>query len=157
MCKCAGYEFCVCFTLRLPPVYSHKTQARQRKIPVEGHDKEKRSHDAREAAFKQDRGGGEGKKSRDEENKQIKSPDDEKNKMENVTKQEERQNKRKREEEGEGRLKRRCGGKGKTEKRDNLDEKEELAEAGQQRQKPPQDTVIHFPILEPRHRESIED
>lgn len=32
-------------------------------------------------------------------------------------------------------------------KRDNLDEKEELAETGQQRQKAPQDTVIHIPEL----------
>lgn len=32
-------------------------------------------------------------------------------------------------------------------KKDNLDEKEELAEAGQQRQKAPQDTVIHIPKL----------
>lgn len=32
-------------------------------------------------------------------------------------------------------------------KEDNLDEKEELAEAGQQRQKAPQDTVIHIPKL----------
>lgn len=31
--------------------------------------------------------------------------------------------------------------------KDNLDEKEELAEAGQQGQKAPQDTVIHIPKL----------
>lgn len=32
-------------------------------------------------------------------------------------------------------------------KKGNLNEKEELAEAGQQRQKAPQDTVIHIPKL----------
>lgn len=32
-------------------------------------------------------------------------------------------------------------------KKSNLNEKEELAEAGQQRQKAPQDTVIHIPKL----------
>lgn len=32
-------------------------------------------------------------------------------------------------------------------KKNNLDEEEELAEAGQQRQKAPQDTVIHIPKL----------
>lgn len=36
-------------------------------------------------------------------------------------------------------------------KKDNLDEKEELAEAGQQRQKAPQDTVIHIPKLWKKH------
>lgn len=39
------------------------------------------------------------------------------------------------------------GGRETERKKDNLDEKEELAEAGQQRQKAPQDTVIHIPKL----------
>lgn len=34
-----------------------------------------------------------------------------------------------------------------TERKENLDEKEKLAEAGQQRQKAPQDTVVHIAEL----------
>ena len=43
------------------------------------------------------------------------------------------------------------GGRETERKKDNLDEKEELAEAGQQRQKAPQDTVIHIPKLWKKH------
>lgn len=41
------------------------------------------------------------------------------------------------------------GGEEREERRrtDNLDEEEELTEAGQQRQKAPQDTVVHVPEL----------
>lgn len=43
------------------------------------------------------------------------------------------------------------GGRETERKKDNLDEKEELAEAGQQRQKAPQHTVIHIPKLLKKH------
>lgn len=36
---------------------------------------------------------------------------------------------------------------------ENLDEKEKLAEAGQQRQKAPQDTVVHISELRRKHSE----
>lgn len=38
-------------------------------------------------------------------------------------------------------------------KEENLDEKEKLAEAGQQRQKAPQDTVVHISELRCKHGE----
>lgn len=41
-------------------------------------------------------------------------------------------------------------------KKDNLDEKKELAEAGQQRQKAPQNTVIHIPKLRKKHSAMME-
>lgn len=37
--------------------------------------------------------------------------------------------------------------RGEQKRTDNLDEEEELTEAGQQRQKAPQDTVVHVPEL----------
>lgn len=40
-------------------------------------------------------------------------------------------------------------------KEDNLDEEEELAEAGQQGQKAPKDTVIHIPKLREKHTDDV--